>query len=530
MLTLSEVSKAYGGRTLFAGVSLSVTREDRLGLVGPNGAGKSTLFSLILGSKSPDAGKIEWQRGIRVGHLPQESAPAGDETVLELATAITPEITALRRRVRAFQAGHDHDSADFREVKARFDHLGGFQLDARAKPILRGLAFRETDSHRPLREMSGGWVMRAHLARLLVQQPDLLLLDEPTNHLDLEALLWFQDYLRTYPGAIVMISHDRDFLNQLVTSILEIRQARVWRYRGNYDAYLEQRAANAEQLLAAWKNQQRQIARLQTFVDRFRAKNTKATQAQSKLKQIERMEKIDAPEGEEATIAFRFPQPQRSGLKVVTLANLRFSYGGNVVYDGLDFQAERGQRTVLVGPNGAGKSTLLKLLAGVLTPQAGERRLGHNVKAGYYSQYRVETLHPDFTVLEEAFDTPQRLTETFVRTVLGAFLFRGRRRVQEGQRAQRRREKPAGAGEAAARSAQPAADGRTDHAPGPLERGCAPGCPRAIRGHAHLHQPRCVFHPLARQSRRPRARRPARPLPRRLPILPGQDRGPSQRR
>ncbi len=425
MLSLSEISKAFGGRTLFAGVSLNVNREDRIGLVGPNGAGKSTLFSIILGQEALDAGKIESQRGVSIGHLPQESAPAGDESVLELATAITPEMTALRRRLKSLEDGHDHDSADFHEVQAHFDQLGGYRLDAKAKTILAGLSFRERDFHRPAREMSGGWVMRAHLARLLVQEPDLLLLDEPTNHLDLDALLWFQEYLKHYPGGILLISHDREFLNQLVTSILEIRQTRIFSYRGNYDAYLEQREASQEQHLAAWKNQQREIARLQLFVDRFRAKNTKASQAQSKLKQIERMEKIEAPEGEEAKITFRFPQPQRSGLKVVTLDNLRFGYGDNLVYDGLNFHAERGQRIVLVGPNGAGKSTLLKLLAGVLAPQSGERRLGHNVKEGYYSQYRVETLHPDFTVLEEAFDSPQRLTETFVRTVLGTFLFRG---------------------------------------------------------------------------------------------------------
>ena len=425
MLALSEIGKAFGGRTLFADVSLNVNREDRIGLVGPNGAGKSTLFSLILGHESPDSGKIEFPRGLGIGHLPQESAPAGDETVMELATAISLEMVGLRRRLQTLEAGHDHASADFHEVHARFEALGGYQLEVKAMPILRGLAFRERDFHRPVRELSGGWVMRAHLARLLVQEPDLLLLDEPTNHLDLEALLWFQDHLRYYRGAILMISHDRDFLNQLVTSVIEIRQTRLFRYRGNYDAYLEQRAANEEQLLAAWKNQQREIARLQAFADRFRAKNTKAAQAQSKLKQIERMEKIEAPQAEEAKIGFSFPQPQRSGLKVITLDRVRFAYGEQIVYDGLEFHAERGQRVVLVGPNGAGKSTLLKLLAGALPPHAGERRLGHNVKAGYYSQYRVETLHPDFTVLEEAFDTPQRLTETFVRTVLGSFLFRG---------------------------------------------------------------------------------------------------------
>ncbi len=425
MLALSDVSKGYGGRTLFDGVSLQVNREDRIGLVGPNGAGKSTLFSLILGHLSPDAGKIDWQRGVTVGHLPQESAPAGEETVLELATAIAPEMQQLQARLRELDAEHEAQSVEYYAAHAHFESLGGFQLQAKAKKILMGLGFRERDFDRPAREMSGGWVMRAHLARLLVQQPDLLLLDEPTNHLDLDALLWFQQYLKTYPGAIVVISHDREFLNELVTLVVELRQTRMFRYRGNYDAYLEQREANEQQLMAAWKNQEREIARLQSFIDRFRAKNTKATQAKSKEKQIARMEKIEAPAGEDARIEFEFPQPQRSGLKVVTLERVHFAYGDNVVYDTLDFETQRGQRIVLVGPNGAGKSTLLKLLAGVLTPQAGERQLGYHVKAGYYSQYRVENLHPNYTVLEEAFDTPQRLTETFVRSVLGAFLFRG---------------------------------------------------------------------------------------------------------
>ncbi len=426
MLSISAVSKRYGARTLFADVTLQVNRGDRIGLVGPNGAGKSTLFSLILGEEEPDAGEITRLRGVSVGHLPQESAPAGDETVLELAAAVTPELAELRRRLQAAASGIAAESPELAAARQRFDELDGHRVEAKAKQILRGLSFRESDFARPAREMSGGWVMRAHLARLLTQEPDLLLLDEPTNHLDLEALLWFQDYLKMYPGAILLISHDREFVNQLVGSVVEIRSSRFFRYTGNYDAYLGQREANEEQLLAAWKNQQREIARLQAFADRFRAKNTKAAQAQSKLKQIERMEKIEAPAGAEATIDFAFPQPLRSGLKVVALEQVRFAYDGQPapVYAGLDFQAERGQRVVLVGPNGAGKSTLLKLLAGVAQPQSGERRLGHNVKDGYYSQYRVEMLHPERTVIEEALDTPQRVTETFVRTVLGSFLFR----------------------------------------------------------------------------------------------------------
>ncbi|MEI9961167.1 MAG: ABC-F family ATP-binding cassette domain-containing protein [Limisphaerales bacterium] len=452
MLTLSEISKAYGGRVLFNDVTLQLNREDRIGLVGPNGAGKSTLFSIILGEEEADSGQVMKERNVVFGYLPQESAPVGEETVLELATAISPEFAKLRRIILSWDSDHhvapDHVEEVHDDAHNRFHELGGYQLDAKAKQILSGLGFREKDFDKKARELSGGWVMRAHLARLLVQEPDLLLLDEPTNHLDLEALIWFQEYLTTYPGAIVVISHDREFLNHIVSGIVEIRSSRLNRYRGNYDDFLVQRAAAEEQLLAAYKNQQRDIARLQEFADRFGAKASKASQAQSKLKQIDRMEKIEAPVNDESKIGFSFPQPLRSGQKVITLENIHFGYNvaatptsqasgdkaqpspsGGVapppqwVYRGMEFKAERDQRIVLVGPNGAGKSTLLKLLAGVLEPQSGTRTLGHNVKAGYYSQYRVEMLQESRSVFEEASDTPARVTEQFIRTLLGSFLF-----------------------------------------------------------------------------------------------------------
>ncbi|MGH7952449.1 MAG: ribosomal protection-like ABC-F family protein, partial [Limisphaerales bacterium] len=429
MLTLSEISKAYGGRVLFAEATLQVNREDRIGLVGPNGAGKSTLFSIILGDGSADSGKVMKERNVTFGYLPQESAPVGGETVMELATAISPEFSKLRKIILAWDSNHHIEPSHAEEIHDdahnRFHELGGYQLDAKAKQILSGLGFREKDFDRPARELSGGWVMRAHLARLLVQEPDLLLLDEPTNHLDLEALLWFQEYLEHYPGAILVISHDREFLNHIVTGIVEIRHSKLMRYRGNYDEFLVQREAAAQQYLAAYKNQQREIEHLMDFVNRFRAKASKAAQAQSKLKQVERMEKLEAPVNDESKIGFHFPQPQRSGQKVITLENIHQAYGENVVYRGMEFKAEREQRTVLVGPNGAGKSTLLKILAGVLVPQSGTRELGHNAKAGYYSQYRVEMLNPQHTVLEEAMDTPSSVTEQSVRTLLGSFLFRG---------------------------------------------------------------------------------------------------------
>lgn len=394
MLTVSKLSKIYSGRTLFQEASLQVNSGEKIGLVGPNGAGKSTLISLIMGETSPDEGSVNFDRRATIGFLPQETAPVGDETVLEVALSQTA----------------DPDD---------------YQSEPRAKRILHGLAFRESDFHRPARELSGGWVMRAHLARLLVQEPDLLILDEPTNHLDLETLVWFREYLCRYPGAILVISHDRDFLDRLVGSIIEIKHSRITRWRGNYSSYVQQSIARDEQLLSAYKNQQKEIETLQRFADRFRAKASKASQAQSKLKQIDRMEKIEAPVAAGKTIGFRFPAPPKSGQRVITLANVTHAYGETVVYRGLNYEVEKGQRTVFCGPNGAGKSTLLRLLAGVLEVQSGTYEPGYNVKAGYYSQNRIDMLNPKQTVLQSVQDMPNPVSEESARTVLGSFLFRG---------------------------------------------------------------------------------------------------------
>jgi ATP-binding cassette subfamily F protein 3 len=374
MLSVSNVSKTYAGRTLFSGVSFHINRGEKIGLIGPNGAGKSTLFSLLLRETTPDDGLVTMEKNLEFGFLPQESAPVDDVTVLELATS------------------HCHEHSRW-------------EAEPKAKRILKGLAFRETDFDRNARTLSGGWVMRAHLARLLVQEPDLLLLDEPTNHLDLESLIWFQNYLMSYPGAILMISHDREFLNALTDAILEIAHSKVNRYRGNYDSYLVEKAAREEQMKGAFENQQREIAKLQQWADRFKAKANFASRAK--------------------TVKFRFPQPPRSGQRVLTLKGLDFSYGETPVYHGLDFEIERGQRIVLVGPNGAGKSTLLKLLAGALEPQGGKRELGHNVKQGYFAQYRGDVLNMKHTVLQSAMDLPSRPGENMCRTLLGSFLFHG---------------------------------------------------------------------------------------------------------
>ncbi len=405
MLTIADVSKSYGTRELFSDVSLFIARTDRLGLVGPNGAGKSTLFSLILGEEKPDTGTIEWERGADFGFLPQESAPAGDETILHIATS--------GKKLEPTDDDYDID----------------YTLEPRAKKILAGLGFKEGDAEKLAKTFSGGWVMRAHLARLLVAEPALLLLDEPTNHLDLEALLWFQDYLTRYPGGLVVISHDRAFLNALCTGMLELRAGTLHYYHGNYDNFLTEKEARKAQQAAAYKNQQREIAHLQKFVDRFGAKASMASRAKSKEKQIERLEAVavEEPTEELKRINFKFPQPPRSGLRVVELEHVQQAYGNHVVYKDLNFTAERGQRIVLVGPNGAGKSTLLKILAGVLPIQGGTIELGSNVVPGYFAQNRLDNLHADATVFENVMElrtNENQLTEQQARAILGAFLFR----------------------------------------------------------------------------------------------------------
>jgi len=422
MLTASNLSKSFGGRTLFEEASLQINRDNRIGLIGANGAGKSTLFSLILKEASPDSGTIALERNIKIGFLPQENATSGDETILELACSVSPQM----ERAQALLRDHpDENDPMHHEGQALFAENEGHLLEIKAKRILSGLAFRETDFHRKARTMSGGWIMRAHLARLLVMEPDLLMLDEPTNHLDLESLGWFQNYLMNYSGAILAISHDREFLNVICESIIHIAHRKLHHYRGNYDSFLEQKAARDEQHLAAYKKQQREIAEIQRFIDRFRAKASKATQAQDRIKQLARMKRIDPPERDEATVHFKFPQPLRSGQRVARLTNVKQSYGTHVVYQNLNLEIERGQRTVLVGPNGAGKSTLLKILGQIVPIEEGTYELGHNTSIGYFAQHRMEMMNLRHTVLQEAMDIPHPVPEQTARTILGSFLFRG---------------------------------------------------------------------------------------------------------
>jgi ATP-binding cassette subfamily F protein 3 len=425
MITVTDLAKSFAGRTLFCDVSLQINRGDRMALVGPNGAGKSTLFSIVMGMLPPDEGNILRDKTMSIGFLPQETAPASEETVLEIATTLTPEVSELRQIIRAHEAGESSDAEALHLAEARLAELGVRQAEPEAKRILAGLAFRESDFHRPARELSGGWCMRAHLARLLVMQPDLLMLDEPTNHLDLESVLWFQNTLKLFRGALLVISHDREFINAVTEEILELRHERMHRYRGSFEDYLLEREARDARHQAAYDNQQRHIETVMANVNRFRAKARRASQAQSKLKQLDRLERIAAPTSEAATVQFRFPQPERAGQYPVRLENVGFAYGDLRIYEGLNFECSRGDRIVLVGPNGAGKSTLLKLVAGMLQPQSGTVTYGHRVSTGYYAQSRTEMLNPHHTVLQEALAVEHRPAEETVRGILGSFLFRG---------------------------------------------------------------------------------------------------------
>ncbi len=424
MLTIRDLKKGHGGRTLFENAAMQVNYNERVALVGPNGAGKSTLFSLLLKQDEPDSGTIERDEWTMIGYLPQEAEAVGEESVLDIATGRAGELQALEKTLAALEASSKTDTAEYLEANAKYEALNNPQVDAKAKKMLRGLGYREADFDRPAKEMSGGWVMRAHLSRLLVMEPDLLLLDEPTNHLDLLSLLWLQDYLKTYSGSILLISHDRQFMDEVVEKVYEISQQKLISYTGNYSAFLTERDARFEQQAAAYKNQQKEIAALQEFAERFRSVASKASQAMSKLKQIERMELVEKPLPPRKPFRFQIPQPPRGGQRAITLEGIHMAYGDYKVYEGLDLTVERGERTVLVGPNGAGKSTLLKIMAGVLEFQKGELKLGHNAKIGYFSQHRADALDPKATVLEEVLNVAPQIREDEARGILGTFLFR----------------------------------------------------------------------------------------------------------
>ncbi len=429
MIQLDSVSKSYGGQRLFDDLSWRILRDERIGLVGPNGAGKTTLCRLLAGLEEPDAGRVSRDRGTTVGYLPQEVGGVARGSVLSEALAGFDDVWGIERALEEVAAALAADpsealTARYGELQHRFESRGGYRLEAEAKIILGGLGFRPEEVHRPLGELSGGWRMRAALARLLLLRPSLLLLDEPTNHLDLESLQWLEEFLAKYDGAVVVVSHDRYFLNRMVTSIAELSPAGLALYPGDYDAYLVEREARQELLAARARNQAKRIAEIERFIERFRYQATKARQVQSRVKMLERIERVTV-DGPARQVRFAFPAPPRTGRILVTLSGVDKSYGEKAVYRGLDLTLERGERIALVGVNGAGKSTLLRLLAGVLPFERGARTLGAHVSVHYYAQHQIDALDPAHTVLEEMEAAAPEAVHTRLRTILGSFLFSG---------------------------------------------------------------------------------------------------------
>ena len=435
LVTISGVSKSHAAQHLFSDVGLMISAGRRLAIVGPNGAGKTTLLELITGDQDPDAGTITRSRDVVIGYLRQEVAQSTGRSALAEVLAGAGEASGIARRMRHIEielseATEEEELAELMDeygrLQHRFEAMGGYGMESEARRILAGLGFAESDMERDIGEFSGGWMMRVALSRLLLQNPDVLLLDEPTNHLDLASVEWLQGFLAQYAGAIVLVSHDRDFINEVANRIVELHSGRATEYVGDYADFVEQRAERMAQLEAAAKNQQRKIAHTEAFIERFRYKASKARQVQSRIKSLEKLDRVATPQRRTRSVKFRFPEPPRSGRTVITLADVEKRYGANVVYAGdLDLVLERGQKVALIGPNGAGKSTLLKILAGVLPIEGGTRELGSNVRVAYFAQHQIEALNPANTVFTELNDAAPMMSTSDMRKLLGAFLFTG---------------------------------------------------------------------------------------------------------
>ena len=433
MLFASNISKAYSNRTLFSGLNLVVAAGDRIALIGSNGSGKTTLMDILAGNTSPDSGSISKRRNVSIGYLKQEPASFTGKPLLQEVLDTSSDVIALMDRVTATREALSSEpdpvkQADLMQRLGQLDMAleaaGGGDRDHEAKAILSGLGFKQGDFLRPMGEFSGGWVMRAGLARLLFKKPALLLLDEPTNHLDLDANLWFEKYLASFQGGVLVTSHDRAFLNQVATKVLAIEEKEVVLMKGDYDEYLVARERSLKVKQAAAARQEREVEKQMRFIERFRSKARKASQVQSRLKQLEKVQRIELPRTTKK-IRYSFPEPSRSGSEVISLTNVSKSYGDNAVYRGMNLVLSRGDRVALVGPNGAGKTTMLKMLAGVLPLDEGERRTGHNVVTAYYAQHVLELLNPINTIIEELQHAAPRESEQNLRTTLGGFLFSG---------------------------------------------------------------------------------------------------------
>jgi ATP-binding cassette, subfamily F, member 3 len=409
MLNIANVSKSYNADYLFTGVTFNVGMGDRMALIGANGSGKTTLFEIITGNITPDSGSVAVRRGTTIGYLRQDIQHASNRCLLEEVVQSAGNISKLEHKIEMLQAelaeekDEEEIAALLRElgnVQHEYESSGGYSSEHEAEIILAGLGFLPSDFNRKLVEFSGGWLTRVELAKLLFLNPDLLILDEPTNHLDLETTRWFENYLKNYYGAVLVTSHDRAFLNNVVKKVIAIEQDEVVFFHGNYDGYVTAREKDLETKQATARRQEQKIKKEMRFIERFRAKNTKATQVQSRIKKLEKIERIAVPR-QTKKIKFAFPEPPRSGHVVITLKNIDKSYDSKTVYHNLNLEINRGDRVALVGPNGAGKTTLLKILAGVLPFEKGERRLGHNVSTAYFAQYYIELLNPRNTIIDE---------------------------------------------------------------------------------------------------------------------------------
>ncbi len=434
MITLQNISKSYGVRTLFSDVTFTIADGDRIALLGPNGIGKSTLLEVIAGEASYDSGRIVMTKDTSIGYLRQEIDISSNAPLLDEVTSSVDRINQIKKRIDALTealedpartAEHDELLRELGVQQHRYENLGAYDIDFEAKKILSGLGFSESDHTRPISEFSGGWAMRVELAKILLLRPDVLLLDEPTNHLDVETQIWFEKYLTSYEGAVILTSHDRTFLNRVVKRVIALEEGKARFYVGNYDDYMVAKETERVILENTAKRQAEQIERETRFIERFRYKATKAKQVQSREKMLAKIERVEVPRNTEK-IHFHFPEPPKSSLDIIRLKDIRKSYGSKLVYEGLDLTIRRGMKIALVGPNGAGKSTLLKILAGVMGFDSGERTLGQNVSLAYYAQHQIETLERNNTILEELQRSGGTAVDnTMARTILGGFLFHG---------------------------------------------------------------------------------------------------------
>lgn len=436
MIALADkISKSFGGRVLYSNATLQLNAGERWALVGPNGAGKTTLLKIIMGLESADEGTVTFAKDATLGYLEQETELMGDRTALNEVIESAHEIKQWERKVNdlSIKIAETPEGAtlnkyleDYAHAMERFERLGGYELESRARQILAGLGFPVEDFDKPAKEFSGGWQMRISLSKLLLRRPDVLLLDEPTNHLDLESVQWLERFLSSYDGTVLLVSHDRSFMDACVTHVAALENRMLVTYTGNYSGYLHQREENLEQLRAKRAAQERDIAHMETFIERFRYKPTKAKQVQERVAKVEKIreELVVLPE-QSHHMHFRFPEPPRTGDTVISLEGVAKSYEDNFVYDNVDLKLYRGDHVALVGPNGAGKSTLMKLIAGKLKPDSGQISLGQNVTEAYYAQHQLEELNPANTVLAELDTVAAGWTTSEERRLLGAFLFHG---------------------------------------------------------------------------------------------------------